>query len=80
MNKLAVPERHPYAGELVFTAFRDLTKMRLKKGCPGDRSRWEVPYLPIDPADVGGSYKESIRVNSQSGKGGVGFMLEEHYG
>jgi 2-isopropylmalate synthase len=45
-----------------------------------DRSSWEVPYLPIDPADVGSSYKETIRVNSQSGKGGVGFMLEEHYG
>ena len=81
VNKLAVPERHPYAGELVFTAFSGSHQDAIKKGMAQvDRSRWEVPYLPIDPADVGGSYKESIRVNSQSGKGGVGFMLEEHYG
>ena len=81
VNKLAVPERHPYAGELVFTAFSGSHQDAIKKGMSQvDRSRWEVPYLPIDPADVGGSYKESIRVNSQSGKGGVGFMLEEHYG
>jgi len=45
-----------------------------------DREHWEVPYLPIDPADVGASYKETVRVNSQSGKGGVGFLLEEYYG
>ena len=81
VNKLAVPERHPYAGELVFTAFSGSHQDAIKKGMSKvDPSRWEVPYLPIDPADVGGSYKESIRVNSQSGKGGVGFMLEEHYG
>jgi len=81
VNKLAVPERHPYAGDLVFTAFSGSHQDAIKKGMAQvDRSRWEVPYLPIDPADVGGSYKESIRVNSQSGKGGVGFMLEEHYG
>ena len=81
VNKLAVPERHPYAGELVFTAFSGSHQDAIKKGMSMvDRSSWEVPYLPIDPADVGSSYKESIRVNSQSGKGGVGFMLEEHYG
>jgi len=81
VNKLAVPERHPYAGELVFTAFSGSHQDAIKKGMSKvDPSRWEVPYLPIDPADVGGSYKESIRVNSQSGKGGVGFMLEEYYG
>ena len=81
VNKLAVPERHPYAGELVFTAFSGSHQDAIKKGMSQvDRSRWEVPYLPIDPADVGSSYKETIRVNSQSGKGGVGFMLEEHYG
>lgn len=81
VNKLAVPERHPYAGDLVFTAFSGSHQDAIKKGMSMvDRSSWEVPYLPIDPADVGSSYKESIRVNSQSGKGGVGFMLEEHYG
>jgi len=81
VNKLAVPERHPYAGELVFTAFSGSHQDAIKKGMSQvDRSSWEVPYLPIDPADVGSSYKETIRVNSQSGKGGVGFMLEEHYG
>ena len=77
VNKLAVPERHPYAGELVFTAFPGSHQDAIKKGMAQvDRNRWEVPYLPIDPADVGGS-QESIRVNSQSGKGGV---KEEHYG
>ena len=81
VNGLAVPERHPYAGELVFTAFSGSHQDAIKKGMSqADRNSWEVPYLPIDPADVGSSYKETIRVNSQSGKGGVGFMLEEHYG
>ena len=81
VNKLAVHERHPYAGDLVFTAFSGSHQDAIKKGMAQvDRSHWEVPYLPIDPADVGGSYKETVRVNSQSGKGGVGFLLEEHFG
>jgi len=81
VNKLAIPERHPYAGELVFTAFSGSHQDAIRKGMAKvDREHWEVPYLPIDPADVGSSYKETVRVNSQSGKGGVGFLLEEHYG
>ena len=81
VNKLAVAERHPYVGELVFTAFSGSHQDAIRKGMSHvDRDNWEVPYLPIDPADVGGSYKESVRVNSQSGKGGVGFLLEAHYG
>ena len=81
VNKLAIPERHPYAGELVFTAFSGSHQDAIRKGMSKvDRDHWEVPYLPIDPEDVGSSYKETVRVNSQSGKGGVGFLLEEHYG
>jgi len=81
VNKLNIPERHPYAGELVFTAFSGSHQDAIKKGMSKvDRDHWEVPYLPIDPEDVGSSYKETVRVNSQSGKGGVGFLLEEHYG
>ena len=80
INKLPVHERHPYAGDLVFTAFSGSHQDAIRKGMARlDDSRWEVPYLPIDPADVGSSYKETVRVNSQSGKGGVGFVLEEHY-
>ena len=81
VTKLGVHERHPYAGELVFTAFSGSHQDAIKKGMSQvDRSSWEVPYLPIDPEDVGSSYKETVRVNSQSGKGGVGFLLEEHHG
>lgn len=81
INKLPVHERHPYAGDLVFTAFSGSHQDAIRKGMANvDRKRWEVPYLPIDPADVGASYKETVRVNSQSGKGGVGFVLEEHFG
>ena len=81
INKLPVHERHPYAGDLVFTAFSGSHQDAIRKGMAevGDDA-WEVPYLPINPADVGSSYKETVRVNSQSGKGGVGFVLEEHYG
>ena len=81
INKLPVHERHPYAGDLVFTAFSGSHQDAIRKGMAevGDDT-WEVPYLPINPADVGSSYKETVRVNSQSGKGGVGFVLEEHYG
>ena len=81
INKIPVHERHPYAGDLVFTAFSGSHQDAIKKGMSKvEEDRWEVPYLPIDPGDVGSSYKEAIRVNSQSGKGGVGFLLEEHYG
>ena len=81
INKMPVAERHPYAGDLVFTAFSGSHQDAIKKGMSKvDRDHWEVPYLPIDPADVGSSYKETVRVNSQSGKGGVGFILEEHFG
>ena len=81
INKIAVHERHPYAGDLVFTAFSGSHQDAIKKGMSKvEEGLWEVPYLPIDPGDVGSSYKEAIRVNSQSGKGGVGFLLEEHYG
>ena len=81
INKLPVHERHPYAGDLVFTAFSGSHQDAIRKGMSKvDRNRWEVPYLPIDPEDVGSSYKETVRVNSQSGKGGVGFILEEIYG
>jgi 2-isopropylmalate synthase len=81
VNKLAVPERHPYAGDLVFTAFSGSHQDAIRKGMSHvDDKHWEVPYLPIDPADVGSSYKETVRVNSQSGKGGIGFILEQHHG
>ncbi|MEM1437106.1 MAG: 2-isopropylmalate synthase, partial [Pseudomonadota bacterium] len=80
INKLRIAERHPYAGDLVFTAFSGSHQDAIRKGMAKvDRDHWEVPYLPIDPADVGSSYKETVRVNSQSGKGGVGFILEEVY-
>ena len=81
INKIPVHERHPYAGDLVFTAFSGSHQDAIKKGIAVvDKDHWEVPYLPIDPADVGSSYKETVRVNSQSGKGGVGFILEEFFG
>ncbi|MEM7219631.1 MAG: 2-isopropylmalate synthase [Pseudomonadota bacterium] len=81
VNKLPVHERHPYAGDLVFTAFSGSHQDAIRKGMAQvDRDRWQVPYLPIDPEDIGSSYKETVRVNSQSGKGGVGFILEEYFG
>ena len=83
-NQLPVHPRHPYAGELVFTAFSGSHQDAIKKGFAAMRKSnsplWEVPYLPIDPADLGRTYEAVIRVNSQSGKGGVGFLLEEVYG
>lgn len=83
-TKIPIHVRQPYAGELVFTAFSGSHQDAIKKGMSlveksGDQ-QWEVPYLPIDPTDVGGSYRETVRVNSQSGKGGIAFVLEEHYG
>ncbi len=81
VTKIPVHERHPYAGDLVFTAFSGSHQDAIRKGMASvSEDHWEVPYLPIDPADVGSSYKESVRVNSQSGKGGVGFVLEQHFG
>jgi len=81
-NAIAVHPRHPYAGELVFTAFSGSHQDAIRKGLSqqqGDRV-WEVPYLPIDPADVGRGYEAVIRVNSQSGKGGATFLLERGLG
>jgi len=83
-TKIPIHVRQPYAGELVFTAFSGSHQDAIKKGMEfadldGD-SLWEVPYLPIDPSDVGGSYRETVRVNSQSGKGGIAFILENYFG
>jgi len=81
-NQLPVHPRHPYAGDLVFTAFSGSHQDAIKKGFavqPKD-AIWEVPYLPIDPADLGRSYDAVIRVNSQSGKGGMAYLLEQEYG
>ncbi len=81
-NQIPVHPRHPYAGELVFTAFsgshQDAIRKGLKAAKPGDF--WDVPYLPVDPADLGRAYEPIIRINSQSGKGGVAFVLEEDHG
>ncbi len=84
---LAVHPRHPYAGELVFTAFSGSHQDAIKKGFAAQRAAeaagntiWDVPYLPIDPADVGRTYEAVIRVNSQSGKGGIAYLLERDYG
>ena len=91
-NQLRVPERHPYGGDLVFTAFSGSHQDAIKKGLdhmandakvagvPIDEFTWAVPYLPIDPKDIGRSYEAVIRVNSQSGKGGVAYMMKhEHH-
>ena len=81
---MAVPPRHPYAGELVFTAFSGSHQDAIKKGLAeqkaGKQKSWDVPYLTIDPADIGREYREVIRVNSQSGKGGVAYLLESEFG
>ncbi len=83
-NQLPVHQRHPYAGELVFTAFSGSHQDAIKKGFAAQEARndqmWDVPYLPIDPADLGRSYEAVIRVNSQSGKGGVAWVLEQDRG
>ncbi len=83
-NQLPVHPRHPYAGELVFTAFSGSHQDAIKKGFEAQEQRndqlWNVPYLPIDPADLGRSYEAVIRVNSQSGKGGVAWILQQDYG
>ena len=83
-NQLKVPERHPYGGELVFTAFSGSHQDAIKKGFAAQGTRndqmWAVPYLPIDPADLGRSYEAVIRVNSQSGKGGFAWVIEQDQG
>jgi 2-isopropylmalate synthase len=79
--RLKVHPRHPYAGELVYTAFSGSHQDAINKGMIKHRESesklWEVPYLPIDPRDVGRTYEEVIRINSQSGKGGVAYIMEE---
>lgn len=83
-NDLPVHPRHPYAGELVFTAFSGSHQDAIKKGFEAQAARnddyWNVPYLPIDPADLGRDYEAVIRVNSQSGKGGVAWVLDKDHG
>ena len=91
-NRLPVHERHPYAGDLVYTAFSGSHQDAIKKGFAAlyaeaeaagrgrDYERWAVPYLPIDPAHVGRTYEAVIRVNSQSGKGGVAYIMETEHG
>ncbi|MDY0205717.1 MAG: 2-isopropylmalate synthase [Pseudomonas sp.] len=81
-NQLPVHPRHPYAGDLVHTAFSGSHQDAIRKGFAqrDENGIWEVPYLPIDPADIGRDYEAVIRVNSQSGKGGVTYLLEQEYG
>mgnify|MGYP003322675142 FL=1 len=83
-NQLPVHPRHPYAGDLVFTAFSGSHQDAIKKGFQAMKNSndplWAVPYLPIDPADLGRSYEAVVRINSQSGKGGVAFLLEKDHG
>jgi len=80
--QLPIHPRHPYVGDLVFTAFSGSHQDAIKKGFAVEQSDgfWNIPYLPIDPADVGRSYDSVIRVNSQSGKGGIAYLLEAEYG
>jgi 2-isopropylmalate synthase len=87
-TKMTVPARQPYAGELVFTAFSGSHQDAIKKGLAaraerqqaGEEPVWDVPYLTVDPADLGRLYREVIRVNSQSGKGGMAYLLESEFG
>ena len=91
-NELPVHPRHPYAGELVFTAFSGSHQDAIKKGFEAQRTRhaeaaqrgepqyWDIPYLPIDPADLGCNYEAVIRVNAQSGKGGIAYLIQQHLG
>ena len=81
-NQLPIHPRHPYVGDLVFTAFSGSHQDAIRKGLAAraEGEAWEVPYLPIDPRDVGRTYESVIRVNSQSGKGGIAYLLERDYG
>ena len=83
--KTPVHMRHPYAGDLVYTAFswalhQDAIRKGMKVRAKGSQRLWEVPYLPIDPTDVGRTYESIIRINSQSGKGGIAYVMEKEYG
>jgi len=82
--KMKVHERHPYAGKLVFTAFSGSHQDAINKGVKAMKERnsqiWAVPYLPIDPSDIGRQYEPIVRINSQSGKGGVAFVMENYFG
>ena len=82
--KMKVHERHPYAGKLVFTAFSGSHQDAINKGVKAMKERnsayWAVPYLPIDPSDIGRQYEPIVRINSQSGKGGVAFIMENYFG
>lgn len=84
VTKMVVPPRHPYAGELVYTAFSGSHQDAINKGMDmynhSEEGLWEVPYLPIDPTDVGRTYESIIRINSQSGKGGVAYVMENDFG
>lgn len=81
---MTVHDRHPYAGNLVYTAFSGSHQDAINKGLKlyndNNPEHWEVPYLPIDPADIGRSYEEIIRINSQSGKGGIAYIIQEEFG
>ena len=81
---MSIAERHPYVGSMIYTAFSGTHQDAIKKGMEHHREynspTWEVPYLAIDPRDIGREYKDSIRINSQSGKGGVAYVLKEIYG
>lgn len=83
-NQLPVHPRHPYAGDLVFTAFSGSHQDAIKKGLSSisqsNNPYWEVPYLPIDPSDLGRTYEAVVRINSQSGKGGISYILEKDHG
>jgi 2-isopropylmalate synthase len=81
-TKLPIHPRHPYVGDLVFTAFSGSHQDAIRKGMAvqSPTAQWEVPYLPIDPADLGRTYDSVIRINSQSGKGGIAYLLEREYG
>ena len=83
-TKMDIPPRHPYAGKLVFTAFSGSHQDAINKGMQAIHERngeyWEVPYLPIDPSDIGRQYEPIVRINSQSGKGGVAFVMDTFYG
>ena len=83
-NQLPIHPRHPYAGDLVFTAFSGSHQDAIKKGLSAisqsNNPYWEVPYLPIDPSDLGRTYEAVVRINSQSGKGGIAYILEKDHG
>ena len=82
-TQMKVPDRHPYAGDLVFTAFSGSHQDAIKKGMDkihSSDSSWAVPYLTIDPTDIGRTYEAIIRINSQSGKGGIAYILDREYG